>query len=75
METRNKPKTNNIEIVNASLKNLPITPRKVRLVAKAVVNKSISDAISILENTNKRCSLPLLKLLNSAIANATNNKK
>lgn len=69
METenkRNKP-------IRVFLKDLKITPRKVRLVTKAVVSLAISDALNYLENSPKRAALPILKLLNSVIANAVNN--
>ncbi len=52
------------------LKYLHISPRKVRLVADAVRGKKIDEAQSILGFTVKKASLPILKLLNSAIANA-----
>ncbi len=68
-------KVNNQKKVNAYLKNLFITPRKVRLVTDSLANKSITEVIGILENTPKRASPMILKLLNSAIANATNNEK
>jgi large subunit ribosomal protein L22 len=54
------------------LKYLHISPRKVRLVADAVRGKKIDEAQSILNFTVKKGSLPILKLLNSAIANAGN---
>ncbi len=62
-------------MVQAFLKNLPITPRKVRLVTDLIAKKPLAKVLTILENNYKRASLPLFKLLNSAIANATNNSK
>jgi len=56
----------------AKLKNLPISPRKVRLVANLVRGKKIADARNILEFTVKGAADPLLKLLESAVANAEN---
>lgn len=73
METEKKDRKP--EQARAFLKNLPITPRKVRLVTALMKNKPISDVLNILEHTAKRAALPLVKLLNSAIANATNNHK
>lgn len=52
------------------LKNYRQSPRKVRLVAKAVSGKSAQDAIVILDFMPKRSALPLRKLIDSAIANA-----
>lgn len=47
--------------------------QKARLVADLIRGKNTSLAIGILKNTNKKASPILLKLLNSAIANAVNN--
>lgn len=54
----------------AKLNNYRQSPRKVRLVANAIKGKRALDAIVDLEFITKRSSLPILKLLNSAIANA-----
>ncbi len=59
--------------VHASLKNLRIAPRKVRLVAHTIVGLSASAAVSELSKQVKRSSDPLLDLLKSAMANAENN--
>lgn len=58
--------------MQAKLRHLKISPRKVRLVADMVRGKSISNSIKILNFTIKRAKEPVLKLLNSAIANAKN---
>lgn len=55
---------------NATLKNLRISPRKTRLVADAIRGKSVRDAINILDTIHKKSSLPIKKLLQSAVANA-----
>ena len=52
------------------LKYLRISPRKVRLVADLVRGKKADEAQAILGFTVKRACLPVLKLLNSALANA-----
>lgn len=57
----------------AKLTMIRIAPRKVRLVADSIRNKKISEAVAILQNQEKRSSEPVLKLLNSAVANAVNN--
>ena len=59
--------------VVAKLHYLRIAPRKVRLVADLVRGKSVEEAQTILNFTVKKATQPLLKLLNSAIANAKNN--
>ncbi|AUB32091.1 MULTISPECIES: 50S ribosomal protein L22 [Spiroplasma] len=57
----------------AKLTMIRISPRKVRLVADSIRSKKISEAVAILQNQDKRSSEPVLKLLNSAVANAVNN--
>lgn len=59
--------------VHASLKNLRIAPRKVRLVAHVIVGLSATAAVIELSKQVKRASDPMLDLLKSAIANAKNN--
>ena len=50
-------------------------PRKVRLVTDLVKGRKALRARDVLSLTNKSAALPILKLLNSAIANAKNNFK
>ena len=57
----------------ATALNVRITPRKARLVIDLIRGKDVKEAIAILENTNRAASAPVLKVLKSAIANATNN--
>lgn len=59
--------------VKASVKMQRISARKARLVADLVRYKTVANALVILQTTNKKASQIILKLLNSAIANATNN--
>lgn len=59
--------------ITAKLRFLRIAPRKVRLVADLIRGKSVEEAQTILNFTQKRASTPLLKLLQSAIANAKHN--
>lgn len=61
--------------VKASLKNLRISPRKVRLLANLVKGMNVNEAKTQLKFSNKKSSEPLLKLLESAVANAQNNFK
>ncbi|HHU59911.1 TPA: 50S ribosomal protein L22, partial [bacterium] len=64
---------NNFE-AKASVKNIGVTPRKTRLVIDMVRGKSLLDARAILKNVNKAACPIVLKLINSAAANAVNNK-
>lgn len=57
----------------AKLCKLRISPRKVRLVADLIRNKSVVKASIILAHEPKRAAIPITNLLNSVIANATNN--
>ena len=57
----------------ATLKNYRQSPRKVRLIADLVRGKSIDSAENILAFAVKRSSPVILKLIKSAVANATNN--
>ncbi len=59
--------------VAAKLRYLRIAPRKVRLIANLIRGKKVDEAQTILNFTVKKASLPLLKLLKGAIANAKNN--
>jgi large subunit ribosomal protein L22 len=54
----------------ATLDNYNQSPRKVRLVAELVKGKSVPDALKALEFLPKRASMPIAKLLKSALANA-----
>lgn len=57
----------------ASLSMLRSTPRKTRLVADLIRGKGVAEAEAILKYTDRRVAEPLLKLLQSAKANAVNN--
>jgi large subunit ribosomal protein L22 len=59
--------------MKASVMQVRISPRKVRLVVDAVRGKSVSQALSILAFTRKKAALPVQKLLKSAVANAMEN--
>ena len=62
-----------MEKVIAKLRFLKITPRKVRLVADLVRGKKVEDARAMLKVLNKRSAKPILKLIDSAVANAKHN--
>ncbi len=50
-----------------------VAPRKARMTLDLIRGKSVKDARAILNNTNTKSSRLILKVLNSAIANAVNN--
>lgn len=60
-------------LVTAQLNDYRQSPRKVRLVADAVRGKKVSVALTNLNFIPKRATLALVKLIESAVANATNN--
>lgn len=59
--------------VKAKLSYLRIGPRKLRLIADLVRGRKVVTALNTLTLLNKKGALPLLKLLNSAVANAKHN--
>ncbi len=59
--------------MEAFLKNYRQSPRKVRVVANTVKGKRVPDALTALQFTVKRASDPLIKLIQSAAANASHN--
>ena len=59
--------------VRALAKGIDQTPRKVGLVASLVRNRTVADALVILEHVPKRAALPVKKVIESAKANAVNN--
>jgi large subunit ribosomal protein L22 len=56
--------------MKAVLKNYRQSPRKVRLLADLVRGKKVGKALEVLSFTNKRAAEPVVKLINSAVANA-----
>lgn len=59
--------------VNAKLNYLRMSPKKVRLVASLVRGVSVEKALVQLEYLNKIAAKPIMKLINSAAANAFHN--
>jgi len=57
----------------ATAKYIRISPKKVEIVLDLIRGKNYDEAVNILKFTNKSASLPILKVLNSAAANAENN--
>jgi len=52
-----------------------ISPTKLSLLTRSIVNKKVDSAINQLKFSDKRISKNVLKVLNAAIANAENNKQ
>lgn len=61
--------------MKAILKNYRQAPRKTALISALIRGKSVREAKIILSKLIKRGALPMLKLLNSAVANAKENNK
>ena len=57
----------------AQLKYARISPRKVKIVCDLIRGKDVKAAKAILENTPKAASELMVKVLDSAVANAENN--
>ena len=57
----------------ASIRNVPIAPRKARLVADLVKDQYVEEAINQLTFTHKAASPVIRKLIQSATANARHN--
>lgn len=53
----------------ASLRNVPTSPRKMRLVADMVRGMNVEMALHVLQHSSKEASIRVFKLLRSAIAN------
>ena len=52
-----------------------ISPRKVKIVIDLIRGKNVDEALAILQFTPKAASPIVMKVLNSAIANAVNNQE
>lgn len=59
--------------VTAKLRNAPLSAQKGRLVADMIRKMSVSGAVDVLKFTPKKGAHLMLKLLQSAAANAENN--
>ena len=61
------------KVAKAHTKYIRISPRKVKIVCDLIRGKDTQTAKAILMQTSKSAAEVMLKLLNSAIANAENN--
>jgi len=59
--------------VKAVAKGIPMSPRKVAVVAALVRGRSVEDALTILSHVPRRSALPVKKVIDSAKANADHN--
>ncbi len=59
--------------VKAVAKGVRMSPRKVGVVASLVRGRSVADALVILQHVPRRSSMPVLKTIKSAAANADHN--
>lgn len=59
--------------VIAKLQSAPLSAQKGRLVANMIRNMPVADALGTLKFTNKKGAQLMLKVLESAVANAENN--
>ena len=80
MATRSKVKTaarreNADKRPQATAKYVRISSSKVRIVVDLIRGKSVDEAVAILTYTPKAAAPVVLKVLNSAIANAVNNQE
>ena len=50
-----------------------VAPRKARMTLDLIRGKKVADARAILKNTNTKSSRLIIKVLDSAVANAVNN--
>lgn len=59
--------------VKASLQTAHVAPRKIAEVAALIRSRTVADALVILSHTPRRSATTMIKVLNSAKANALNN--
>lgn len=57
----------------AESKYIRVSPQKARLVVDLIRGKKVYEALNILKYTRKKSSVPVYKLLKSALANASFN--
>lgn len=57
----------------AIIRNVHVSARKGKLVVDLIRGKKVNEALTILNNTNNKAARKVVKVLNSAIANAVNN--
>ena len=73
MAAPTRDRSEDLVVVNASAKYVRISARKARVVADQIRGKSYEEAEALLSFSPRGASVPMLKLLRSAGANAENN--
>lgn len=63
-----------VQEARATAKFVRMAPRKVRMVVDQIRNKSIEQALEVLNFSTRAAADPVAKVLNSAVANAENNQ-
>ena len=63
----------NTNEVRATAKYVRMAPRKVRMVVDTIRNKSVEQALEVLQFSTRAAAEPVAKVLRSAVANAENN--
>ena len=59
--------------IKSKARHIPVSPQKARLVIDLVRGKDVVEALDILSFTPNKASIPVSKLIKSAVANAENN--
>ena len=59
--------------VRATAKYVRMAPRKVRMVVDQIRNKSVEQALEVLQFSTRAAAEPVAKVVRSAVANAENN--
>jgi len=67
------PEAPEVPLVRATARYVRVAPRKVRLIADQVRGLSVPEAQELLQFSPRNAALDILKLINSAAANAENN--
>jgi large subunit ribosomal protein L22 len=62
-----------VKEASAFARDVRVTPRKIRLVVDLVRGKDVNEALAMLARVNRAASAPVIKVIKSAAANATNN--
>ncbi len=71
---KRKTRANKDKKTTASIKYIHMAPRKIRRVANLIRRTTVANAENILVNLPKRASVPLVKALKTAKANAVHNE-
>jgi large subunit ribosomal protein L22 len=62
-------------MARAILRGFRESPRRIRMVAEMIRGKKVADALAILRFQTRKAAVMLTKVLNSAVANASENDK